>query len=175
MPSPVSVVQRPQGTASLAYICWAQRLRELQHCCRAAAQLFVYPRRCFSQCISFKIEAKIELADGNAGFASPRCHPEARWLQGEILPRAKRELIPLLHGDLGGSFSPASVFTFHRFYGSGRALQQVGFCPGNSQQVQERGGCSQGKARLRGKNRSTSACPAISNWGQGNPTNYCIH
>lgn len=29
-----------------------------------------------------------------------------------------------LHWDLRGSFSPASLFTFHRFYGTGCALQQ---------------------------------------------------
>lgn len=34
------------------------------------------------------------LADGSSGFASLQCHPEARQLQGGVLPQAQRELVP---------------------------------------------------------------------------------
>lgn len=57
-----------------------------------------------------------------------------------------------------GSFSPASGFTFHRFYGRGCASQQpfsFFFPPRNSQQVQDCGGYLQEKARLQGRNPST--------------------
>lgn len=57
-----------------------------------------------------------------------------------------------------GSFSPASGFTFHRFYGRGCASQQpfsFFFPPRNPQQVQDCGGYLQEKARLQGRNPST--------------------
>lgn len=130
-------------------------------CCSVSAQLSlpafadgrsVCPRRHSTQCTSFKTGAKIELADGSAKFPLLWCHPEARQLLEEILPHAERvDTLHLLGGDLRGSVSPASAFTFHRVYGSGCALQQLFFYLSNSQPVWDHGWCSQEKARLQGK------------------------
>lgn len=88
--------------------------------CGASAQLFspvwagkasVCPGRCFFQHFSFELQSKIVLADGNSGFASLWCHPEARQLQGGILPQAQRELVPYsLSTGIWGSHSALPLY-----------------------------------------------------------------
>lgn len=96
-----------------------------------------------------------------------RC-PSRGWMAPKGDPatcRRRAGTLQLLRGDLGGSFSSATVFTFHRFYGSDCALQQILFSfflfPRNSRQVQDCGGCSQEKKKIRLQGKAPPPLPVL--------------